>query len=70
MSPSYIALPTIIPSMLLKLLAFLTSSIDETPPDIITGEFEIFATFEVSSKFGLSLVPSFSISVKINLLIP
>ena len=51
-------------------LAFLTSLIDETPPEIITGQFEIFATFDVSSKFGLSLVPSLLISVKINLLTP
>ena len=27
------------------------SSIDETPPDITTGQFEISATFDVSSKF-------------------
>ena len=28
------------------------SSIDETPPEIITGQFDILATFDVSSKFG------------------
>ena len=45
-------------------LAFMTSLIDETPPEIITGQLEILATFDVSSKFGLSLVPSLLISVK------
>ena len=39
------------------------SSIEETPPDIITGQFDIFATFVVSSKLGLCLVPSRLISV-------
>ena len=44
------ALPTIIPSMFLfKFFAFLTTSIEETPPDIITGQFDISATFVVSS---------------------
>ena len=33
------------------------SSIDDTPPEIITGQLEISATFNVSSKFGLSFVP-------------
>ena len=47
-------------------LAFMTSLIDETPPEIITGQLEILATFDVSSKFGLSLVPSLLMSVKIN----
>ena len=39
------AFPTIIPSILLlfKSLAFLMSSIEETPPDIITGQFELSA---------------------------
>ena len=44
MSPSYIAFPTITPSILFKFLAFLISVIDETPPDITTGQLEIFAT--------------------------
>ena len=51
-------------------LAFMTSLIDETPPEMITGQLEILATFDVSSKFGLSLVPSLLMSVKINLLTP
>ena len=51
-------------------LAFFTSIIEETPPEIITGQFEIFATLDVSSKFGLSLVPSLFMSVKITLLTP
>ena len=49
MSPSYIAFPTITPSILFKFLAFLISLIDETPPDITNGQFEISATFCVSS---------------------
>ena len=42
------ALPTIIPSifLLFNSLAFLISSIEETPPDIITGQFDILATFK------------------------
>ena len=45
------ALPTIIPSIfsLFNSLAFLMSLIEETPPDIITGQLEISATLEVSS---------------------
>ena len=39
------------------------SSIDETPPDIIMGQFDILATFIVSSKFGLCFMPSLLISV-------
>ena len=35
--------------LLFSSLAFLMSSIDETPPEIITGQFDIFATFIVSS---------------------
>ena len=46
------ALPTIIPSTFFKFFAFLMSSIDETPPDIITGQFDISATLMVSLKFG------------------
>ena len=61
--PSKIALPTIIPSIFFKFFAFLTSSIDETPPDIITEQFDISATFNVSSKFGLCFIPSLLISV-------
>jgi hypothetical protein len=59
------ALPIIIPSifLLLNSFAFLISSIEETPPDIITGQFDTFATFIVSSKLGLCLVPSRLISV-------
>ena len=58
------AFPTIIPSIFLfKPFAFLISSIEETPPDIITGQLEASATFTVSSKFGLCLVPSLLISV-------
>ena len=49
MSPSYIALPTITPSTFLSVLAFLISSIDDTPPEITTGQLEISATFNVSS---------------------
>ena len=30
-------------------LAFMTSLIEETPPEIITGQLEILATFDVSS---------------------
>ena len=39
------------PSMLLLFnsLAFLMSSIEETPPEIITGQFDVLATFVVSS---------------------
>ena len=36
------------PSIFFKLLAFFISLIDETPPEIITGQFEISATFEIS----------------------
>ena len=36
---------------------------DETPPEIITGQFDFSATFEVSSKFGLCFIPSRLISV-------
>ena len=43
----------IIPSIFFKVLAFLISLIEETPPDITIGQFEISATFDVSSKFGL-----------------
>jgi hypothetical protein len=59
------ALPTIMPSMFLFFnpFAFLISLIEETPPEITTGQLDIAAIFNVSSKFGLSLVPSLSISV-------
>ena len=30
-------------------MVFLISSIDETPPDISTGQLDVFATFTVSS---------------------
>ena len=43
--------------------ACLISPIDETPPDIITGHFDISATFIVSLKFGLCFIPSLLISV-------
>ena len=36
---------------------------EETPPDIITGQFEILATLEVSSKFGPCFIPSWLMSV-------
>ena len=39
------------------------SSIDETPPDIITGQFDISEIFDVSSKLGLCFIPSLFISV-------
>ena len=39
------------------------SSIEETPPDIITGQLDISATFDVSSKLGLCFIPSLLISV-------
>ena len=39
------------------------SLIEETPPEIITGQFELLATFSVSSKFGLRFIPSLLISV-------
>ena len=44
------ALPTIIHSifLLFNSLAFLMSLIEETPPDTITGQFEISAIFCVS----------------------
>ncbi len=48
---------------LFKPFAFLTSLIEETPPEIITGQLDESATFYVSSKFGLALVPSLLISV-------
>ena len=38
--------------MLFKLFIFSISLIDETPPESITGEFDISATLIVSSKFG------------------
>ena len=50
--------------------AFLISSIEETPPEITTGQLDLSAILIVSSKFGLTLVPSLLISVKINLLTP
>jgi hypothetical protein len=61
------ALPTIIPSifLLFNSLAFLISSIDETPPDIITGQFDVLATLHVSSKLGTLLHP-ISINISIN----
>jgi len=37
--------------------------IEETPPEIITGQLDISAIFSVSPKFGLDLVPSLLISV-------
>ena len=49
--------------LLLKSFAFLMSLIEETPPEIITGQLDKAATLTVSSKFGLALVPSLSISV-------
>ena len=39
------------------------SSIEETPPDIITGQLDILATFAVSLKLGLCFIPSLFISV-------
>ena len=53
------------PSILLLFnsLAFLTSLIEETPPEIITGQLESSAIFIVSSKLGLVFVPSLLISV-------
>ena len=36
---------------------------EETPPEIITGQFELFAIFSVSSKFGLTFIPSLLRSV-------
>ena len=57
------ALPTIIPSIFFKPFAFLMSSIEDTPPEIITGQLDTFATLVVSSKLGLSLVPSLFMSV-------
>jgi hypothetical protein len=61
------AFPTIIPSifLLFNSLAFFISSIDETPPDIITGQFDVLATLHVSSKLGTLLHP-ISINVSIN----
>ena len=43
------------PSMFLLFssFAFFISSIDETPPEINTGKFEVLAIFSVPSKFGL-----------------
>jgi hypothetical protein len=49
--------------LLLNSFAFLISLIEETPPEIITGQLDTSATLTVSSKFGLSLVPSLSMSV-------
>ena len=49
--------------LLLNSFAFLISLIEDTPPEIITGQLDTSATFIVSSKFGLSLVPSLLISV-------
>ena len=40
-----------------------TSLIEETPPEIITGNLDISAILTVSSKLGLALVPSLLISV-------
>ena len=37
------------PSIFFNFFAFLTSSIDETPPEIITGQFDFSATLDVSS---------------------
>ena len=48
---------------LLSSFAFLISFIEETPPEIITGQLDASATLIVSSKFGLLFVPSLSISV-------
>ena len=41
----------------------MSPNFDETPPEIITGQFELFATFSVSLKFGLIFIPSLFISV-------
>jgi len=46
------------------------SSIEETPPDIITGQFDVSATLDVYSKLGLCFIQSLFISVYINLLAP
>ena len=53
------------PSILLLFnsLAFLMSSIEETPPDIITGQLEYQQPLAVSSKLGLCFIPSLLISV-------
>ena len=60
-----IALPTIIPSifLLFKSLAFLISLIEETPPEITTGQLDSSAIFTVSSKLGPVFIPSLFISV-------
>jgi hypothetical protein len=59
------ALPTIIPSifLLFRSFAFLISFIEETPPEIITGQLESSAIFTVSSKLGLVLIQSLLMSV-------
>ena len=41
------------------------SSIEETPPDIITGQLDTSATFDVSSKLG-TLLHSIFINIGIN----
>ena len=49
--------------LLFNLFAFLISLIEETPPEIITGNLDISAILTVSSKLGLALVQSLLISV-------
>ena len=41
----------------------LSPNFDETPPEMITGQFELLAIFSVSSKLGLNFIPSLLISV-------
>ena len=41
----------------------MSPNFDETPPEIITGQLELLATFSVSPKFGLIFIPSLFMSV-------
>ena len=58
-------LPTITPSIfeLIRDLIFLTSSMEEIPPDIIKGIFTLLDNSIVSFIFGPFFVPSLLISV-------
>ena len=49
--------------MVLAVIWSWISFIDDTPPEIITGQFEKSATFNVSSKLGPCFIPSRLISV-------